>query len=360
MTNRIKQEDQTAPVFGEEASTTIDMHAHVGDFRWSKNERRQAMTWEKLIARLDDEGIDQAVFLPVLNASPEQTPWGFFYSERQWVREQVIDAAKYADRIIPFGNMDPRWGGNSANTYFSEILDWFQERGCKGMGEISANIPYDDPRTINMFKQLGARGMPVTVESCNSGLGLGFQDDPGSPRLECLLQAASQTMVIGHGPAFWAEIAPVTSDKEKSSYPKGRITKEGSLPALFRQYPNLYADLSAASAFNALSRDLDYGVCFLYEFQDRLMFGTDIIARDFSQRESEQRSINQMLDELFSQGYVSQAMWDKILWHEGLMPQLDYLKALVREGLVTQEVFYKITSGNAINLLGVCSKGKRQ
>jgi predicted TIM-barrel fold metal-dependent hydrolase len=99
----------------------IDAHAHVGDFRWSKNDPRQPMTWEKLIARLDDEGIDKAIFLPVYNASPELTPWGFFHSERQWVREQVIDAAKYADRIIPFGNMDPRWGGNSATTDFGEI-----------------------------------------------------------------------------------------------------------------------------------------------------------------------------------------------------------------------------------------------
>ena len=330
----------------------IDAHAHVGDFRWSKNDPRQPMTWEKLIARLDDEGIDKAIFLPVYNASPELTPWGFFHSERQWVREQVIDAAKYADRIIPFGNMDPRWGGNSATTDFGEILDWFQEHGCKGIGEVCANIPYDDPRTINMFKQIGARNMPVTVESCNSGWGLGFQDEPGSPRLERLLQAAPQTIIIGHGPAFWAEIAPVASAEEKSGYRKGRITQEGSLPGLFRRYPNLYADLSAGSAFNALSRDFDYGVRFLTEFQDRLLFGTDIIARDFDRRESEQASINDLLDELFSQGQVSQATWDRIHWHQGLMPQLDYLKALAREGHITPKVFHKITWSNTAKLLG--------
>jgi len=329
----------------------IDAHAHVGDFRWRKNQQRRPMTWEKLIARLDDEGIDKAVFLPVYNASPEQTPWGFLHSERQGVREQVIDAAGFADCIIPFGNIDPRWGDNSPDTDFSDILDWFQEHGCKGMGEVCANIPFDDPRTINLFKQLGDRELPVTVESCNSGWGLGFQDDPGMPRLRRLLQAAPNTIVIGHGPAFWAEIGPVSSAKEKGSYPKGRIIHEGALPNLFRRFPNLYADISAASGFNALSRDLEYGVRFLNEFQDRLMFGTDIVARDFSQRETEQKKINELLDELFSRGYVTQTTWSKIRWGEGLMPQLEYLKRLVGKGFISQKVFRKITCDNITKLL---------
>ena len=123
----------------------IDAHAHVGDFRWSPDDFRIPMTWERLIARLDDEGIDKAVFLPVYNASPELTPWGFFHSDRQFVRDQVMDAARYPDRIIPFGNIDPRWSGNRADTDFGPILDWFQEQGCRGMGEVCANIPFDDP-----------------------------------------------------------------------------------------------------------------------------------------------------------------------------------------------------------------------
>ena len=330
----------------------IDVHAHVGDFRWSKHDTHEPLTWESLLRRLDDEGIDKAVFLPVYNASPELTPWGFLHSERQFVRDQVVDARRYADRVIPFGNMDPRWGRNSPDTDFSEILDWFQEWGCRGMGEVCANIPYDDPRTINMFRQLGERHLPVTIESCNSGWGLGFQDDPGSPRLERLLQAAPETVIIGHGPAFWAEIAPVTSAEEKVGYRKGRISQEGSLPRLLRRYPNLYADLSAASGFNALSRDLDYGVRFLDEFQDRLMFGTDIIARDFSRTEMERQCIDALLQELLMQGYLSQETWNRMHWGMGLMPQLAYLKLLRREGKLSAAAYEKITWGNAARLLG--------
>jgi len=41
-------------------------------------------------------------------------------------------------------------------------------------------------------------------------------------------------------------------------------------------YPNLYGDLSDASPWNALARDPDYGPKFLTEFQDRMLFGTDL------------------------------------------------------------------------------------
>lgn len=331
----------------------IDMHAHVGDFRWSRTDGRQPMTWERLVARLDDEGIDKAVFLPVYNASPEQTPWGFFSSERQFVREQVIDAASYRPRVVPFGNMDPRWGGNSERTDFGEILDWFQERGCKGMGELCANVPYDDPRNVNMFRQLGARGLPATVESCDMGWGLGYQDEPGSPHLERLLQQAPETVLIGHGPAFWAEIAPVTSADGKRGYAKGRYVGEGSLWRLMRTYPNLHADLSAASGFNALSRDRDAGVRFLNEFRSRLMFGTDIIARDFDAADAERGQIGRLLDELLSSGSVTQETWASINWHNGVMPQLDYLRALRDEGLLPSDAYDAIVGGNAQRLLGL-------
>ena len=52
------------------------------------------------------------------------------------------------------------------------------------------------------------------------------------------------------------------------------------MPKLFRRHENLYGDLSAGSGYNALARDHDYAIQFLNEFQDRLMFGTDICAPD--------------------------------------------------------------------------------
>ena len=83
---------------------TIDFHAHVGDLRLSVDDPHAPITWDNLLALLDAESIDMAVVLPVYNASLD---------ERMPVRDQVIDAGRYPRRIIPFGNMDPHWIGNS-------------------------------------------------------------------------------------------------------------------------------------------------------------------------------------------------------------------------------------------------------
>lgn len=298
----------------------IDFHLHVGDFRPMGREARVPMTWENQIARLDDEGIDMAVFLPVYNVSPEGAPFPMWYDARSSVRDQVVDAGRYANRIIPFGNIDPRLGNNSPNTDFAPILDWFQAHGCKGVGEITANIPFDDPRNINMFRQLGARGMLVTIESATMAPGhYGYQDDPGLPHLERLLQAAPETIIIGHGPGFWANMAAVRTLDEMEGYPKGPIKEEGATPRLLRQYPNMYADLSANSGWNAITRDHDYGVRFLNELQDKLLFGTDVCYADT----------------------------------EGRMPQLQYLRDLRAQGKLSQAAFDKIAGRNGMKLLGL-------
>jgi len=58
--------------------------------------------------------------------------------------------------------------------------------------------------------------------------------------------------------------------------PTGPIEAEGVMPKLLRRYPNLYGDLSDPNPHNALARDPQYGPKFITEFQDRLLFGTDM------------------------------------------------------------------------------------
>ena len=303
----------------------VDAHAHIGDFRTGPDDPRLPMSWPDLIARLDEEGIDKAVLLPVYNASPEGAPLGMICNQGMSVYDQVVDAVRYPDRIIPFGNVDPRWGKNRPETDFGPLLEWFIEHGCRGLGEVTANLPFDDSRVVNAFRQAGEHGLLVTIESTGFNPGhYGLQDDPGSPRLERLLRACPDTTIIGHGPGFWAEMsAAVTVDEKcgdlyEGGYPKGPIEQEGSVPRLLRQYPNLYADLSAGSGWNAITRDREYGIRFLDEFQDKLVFGTDVC---FSNLE----------------------------WR---MPQLNYLKQLLAEGKLGQQAFDKIASGNILRLLG--------
>jgi len=331
----------------------IDFHAHVGDFRYNlKKSFYPPLSWSDLIARMDDEGVDKAAVLPVYNASPEFAPIGITCGNNMSVAEQVLEAKKYSERIIMFGNLDPREGKD-----FSEKLDWFQENNCLGIGEVMSKMPYDDPRVINMFKQIGKRGMFITIESdpgmpWNTGYGAGFEDDPGMPRLERLLQEAPETIIIGHGAGFWAEIAPLTTYKEKSSYPTTQIKGDGALARLFRKYPNLYADISARSGFGALARDPHYAEQFLEEFQDRLLFGTDIISRDsFENRELQKKMITSLIDCMMTNNSVDWEIYNSLHWGHGYMPQLPYLKSLIAEKRISQQVYDKITSKNAEKLI---------
>mgnify|MGYP000346850352 CR=1 FL=1 len=61
---------------------------------------------------------------------------------------------------------------------------------------------------------------------------------------------------------------------------RGPVREGGRLVCLMRNYKNLYADLSANSGGCAIMRDEKFGLQFLEEFQDRLMFGTDMVNTD--------------------------------------------------------------------------------
>jgi predicted TIM-barrel fold metal-dependent hydrolase len=297
----------------------IDIHTHIGQlYGLYTIGEGQPITWEEIIARLDTEGIDQAVLL-ASGVSPEAVTFpSLVYCENMSVRDQFLGAARHADRLIPFGNLDPRWLGNKPTADFRPLLGWFLDHGARGIGEITANIPADDPRTVNLFQQIGELGFPVLIHNVGFQPGTyGLQDDPGMPRLEKLLQSAPDTIIIGHGQGFWAEIAADVTPETKMGYPKGPVTAEGALPRLLRTYPNLYADISANSGYNALTRTPEFGIRFLNEFQDKLLFGTD---HTFGRRDLR-------------------------------MPHLPYLKGLLAEGKLSKAAYDKITGLNAHRIL---------
>jgi predicted TIM-barrel fold metal-dependent hydrolase len=50
------------------------------------------------------------------------------------------------------------------------------------------------------------------------------------------------------------------------------------MDVLMEKHANLFADLSAGSGANAISRDLEFGREFLLRRADRVLFGTDFLA----------------------------------------------------------------------------------
>jgi predicted TIM-barrel fold metal-dependent hydrolase len=170
-----------------------------------------------------------------------------------------------------------------------------------------ANMYIDEPRCKNLFRQCGKTGFPVLFHlSGKIGGCYGLVDDIYLPRLETVLKGCPETIFIGHAMGFWSEISSDVAEETRNGYPKGSVTAPGRLQDLMQKYPNLYGDLSADSGFNALTRDSEYGYKFLNDFQNRLLFGTDLC------RINQEMPIVEYFRKGLEKGKISKAVYDKI------------------------------------------------
>jgi predicted TIM-barrel fold metal-dependent hydrolase len=246
----------------------IDVHGHIGRIA---PDRAEFVDVTNLIAKMDAWGIDRCCVLPV-----SEHPEGAYLEANT---EDILAAcAHYPDRLIPFCLIDPRFGNDPSHD-FSALLEEYRMRGCVGLGEMLPKLDFDDPRGLNLYRQAGKYGLPVLFDLMDCAHSYGLRDDHGLPKLERTLQACPDTVFIGHGPTWWAEISAEVPADQRAGYPPGPIVPGGAMPRLLRKYANLWADLSAGSGHNALTRDLAFGLEFLEEFQDKLMFGTDSCKR---------------------------------------------------------------------------------
>ena len=259
-------------------------------------------TPEQLLELYDQNGIEQAVLLPF--ASPESA--SFVQSNEEILRM----ARRHPGRFIPFCNIDPRAMLNHPGANLEYVLKYYRDKGCKGIGEMTVNLPIDDPRVENLFAAAEAAGLAVTFHlATRIGRIYGLEVDKGLGKLEKALQKFPDLKFFAHSQTFWAEMDANVSDAERGGYPKGPITEEGAVPKLMRKYPNLYGDMSAGSGCNALARDEEYAVKFLNEFQDRLMFGTDICAPS---QAASRLNLIVLLKKLHAENRITEAVLRKV------------------------------------------------
>jgi len=230
--------------------------------------------------------------------------------------EEILEIAdRFPGRFIPFCNIHPRAIDNSPTAPLSDVMKKYKDKGCKGIGEVTVNMPFNDPYMLNFFKHVEIAGLPLTfhIAHCIDNV-YGIYDEPGLPLLEETLQKFPGIKFFGHSQSFWAEIGTLREVNDRAGYPDYPIDAEGSVPKLMRKYPNLHGDISAGSGYYAITRDMDFGLKFLEEFQDRLYFGTDIanVPQD--------------------------------------LPQIPFFKKLKAEKLISKEAYEKITWKNAVKL----------
>ena len=253
----------------------IDIHQHItyNDYpQFSKLVAHGPFTAKDLLKDMDKWGIDKSVVLPITN--PENIDY-FGVAGNQ---EVITECNKHSDRLIPFCNIDPRSILNNPKADFSGLMKLFKDLGCKGIGEVCANMPVTSPLYKNLFNHAGEEKLPVLFHLSPKKGGLyGMIDNAALSGLEEVLKEFPKTIFIGHAPSFWNAIdADVTTPKLRNRYPKGKITNKGPLWSLMEKYPNMYGDFSAGSGHNALTRDPATGIEFLKKFNKKIFYGTDM------------------------------------------------------------------------------------
>ena len=240
----------------------FDMHTHLGQ-PWN---RRGKLSAEMLLRWMDAHKIAQAVVLPLV--SPES--W-FYPITTDFV---LTETKPFRDRLIPFCAIDPRTG-HLDHRGKVDILKRYIDAGAKGFGEHKPGLAVDDPRNITLMKACAEVKLPVLFHLDN----VRNTDKPGLPGLEKVLKAVPEGVFIGHGPGWWASISRQVTQAELGGYPKGEVIAGGAIDRLMSKYPNIYGELSAGSGANSILRDMTFGREFLIRRADRIMFGTDYLAK---------------------------------------------------------------------------------
>lgn len=254
------------------AMKIIDAHNHI-DFH--------GITVDRAIADMDRHGIDQAWLLtwevPASEIDFDLFRKAIHPSFRSLTFERVYEAFKnYPDRFIVGYCPDPR--DPQAIEKLEQAYHHYDVKVC---GELKLRMMYDNPDAIELYETCGELGLPV-VTHIDYPIRLRPGHYPrssywyggGVEALERVLRQVPQTNFLGHAPGFWAHISD-DGQHAAEIYPKGPIVGKGAVIRLLETYDNIYADLSAFSALNALSRDIGFTKELFDRFQDRFVFARD-------------------------------------------------------------------------------------
>ena len=290
----------------------IDIHAHATPFPESAPIWAEGKPWispEELIAIYDKCNVEKGVLLPL--TSPEY----HFEQITTGGVKHIVD--KYPDRFLWFCSVDPRGAGNFDTADLSKLFEHYKSLGAKGVGEVIAQLYFDDKKMDNLFFHAARCDLPVTIHiSKQFGYDYGIVDDLHLPRLEKMLKKHKNLKILGHSQCFWSEISSDVTEETRAGRPTGKV-KEGRVAELMRNYENLYCDFTARSGLTAFMRDPEYTARFIEEFSDRILMGYDICLS----HQTHQYTFN------------------------------EFMQGMVEKGYVTKENYYKIVRGNAEKLL---------
>lgn len=284
----------------EDDMIRIDVHAHSTDTdRISKMLRPDGtrfLDYKELGKIYDKKNISMGILMPII--SPEnQIPL--------ILNADVYRFSQIDHRFAWCCCLDPRMGNYNEYTDFTKIIEVYKNNGAVGVGEITANLRLDDSKVENLLWHCENCEMPITIHWASLlGKEYGLYGGERLELLEKMLQKYPRLVVIGHSVPFWKLFYSTNKDHETVC----------DLVKLMRKYPNLFCDTSARSGYEALINNLDRTYAFLDEFQDRIMFGLDII----NQEEKLYEKTIDFFDSSYEKGFISKTASEKINYKNAL------------------------------------------
>lgn len=271
----------------------IDIHLHLALEKRNLNNSTKIADCDEMKPYLHSLGISQGIVLSM--------------GEKNGGNDEVkAISEKYPDTYYWMCNVDFT---NEESIY--ERLKKYKDQGAVGVGEFMINKYINHPFLQKVFEAAERLNMPVLFHmSPEENYNYGIVDKPGLPFLEETLKKYPNLKIIGHSQPFWHEISGDADPSKdmRNSWGQGKIVTGGRVPYLLKEYPNLYGDLSANSGGQAVMRDEDFGLSFLEEYQDQLLFGTDMANTEM------EFPLGKWLDQKLKEEKLSKEAYDKICW----------------------------------------------
>jgi len=153
------------------------------------------------------------------------------------------------------------------------------QHGAVSIGELKFHLALDSPEMRRVYDVAADLQVPVMMHiQVFPHFDGELPYNTGYTQFDKVIHAYPRTNFIGHGDLFWAHIsADVPADR---GYPAGPIKKGGLTDRWLSDFPNLYADMSANSGNNALSRDTEFSRGFITRHRSKLIFGSDCSCTD--------------------------------------------------------------------------------
>jgi predicted TIM-barrel fold metal-dependent hydrolase len=150
-----------------------------------------------------------------------------------------------------------------------QVIEEYLKAGALCIAEQKFGVECDGSEMQALYRLAASYQVPILMHWEFRSYNYGYD------RFYKMLEEHPRTIFIGHAQTVWAHIDKNYVDDPKNLYPAGKITPGGWTDHYLSDYPNFFADLSAESGHNALTRDPEFTRHFLQRHQDKLLFGSD-------------------------------------------------------------------------------------